>query len=92
MRNTRQPITESMCLDIGNYIVATNCTVRSAAKHFALGKTTIHNQMTRNLPQINFGLSCSVKTVLAKNKAERHLRGGEVTKTRYKGTAKKAPV
>lgn len=66
-----------------NYIVETGATVRMAAAVFGISKSTIHVHMTQVLPDINTVLYESVRTVMEKNKAERHLRGGVATKMKY---------
>ena len=43
--------------------------------------------MTERLPSLNKQLAVEVKSVLEQNKAERHLRGGEATRKKYKDLA-----
>jgi putative DeoR family transcriptional regulator (stage III sporulation protein D) len=71
-------------LDIGTYIVNTQATVRQAAKVFGVSKSTVHKDMTERLPRISEDLAFQVKKVLEQNKAERHIRGGEATKKKYR--------
>lgn len=66
-----------------NYIVETGATVRKAAEVFGISKTTIHVHMTQVLPDMNIVLYESVRVVMEKNKAERHLRGGTATKMKF---------
>jgi putative DeoR family transcriptional regulator (stage III sporulation protein D) len=40
--------------------------------------------MTERLPRISEDLAAQVKKVLEQNKAERHIRGGEATKKKYR--------
>ncbi len=70
-------------LEVGEYISQTNNTVRQAAKVFGVSKSTIHKDLTERLPKINKNLATQIKDVLERNKAERHLRGGEATKRKY---------
>lgn len=65
------------------YISTTGNTVRAAAKHFGLSKSTVHKDMTTKLPEIDKDLYERVREILDKNKAERHLRGGMATKNKY---------
>lgn len=74
------------CVVLGLYIVENNATVRSAAKQFGISKSTVHKDVTQTLKNINKSLYLDVKSVLEKNKEERHLRGGEATKNKYLGT------
>ncbi|MBQ8403691.1 MAG: sporulation transcriptional regulator SpoIIID [Clostridia bacterium] len=45
--------------------------------------TTVHKDVTERLRGQNRELFERVRTVLDKNKAERHMRGGEATKQKY---------
>lgn len=71
-------------LEIGTYIIESSSTVRQTAEVFGVSKSTVHKDVTERLPQINKQLSAQVKTILENNKAERHIRGGEATRRKYK--------
>lgn len=71
------------CETLGEYIVKTGATVRETAKEFSISKSTVHKDVTEKLFYKNKQLYLKVKSVLEKNKAERHLRGGEATKKKY---------
>lgn len=71
------------CVVLGLYIVENNTTVRATALRFGISKSTVHKDITQSLKQINKSLYLDVKSVLEKNKEERHLRGGEATKQKY---------
>lgn len=71
-------------LDVAHYIVDTNATVRQAAEVFGVSKSTVHKDVTERLPRLNKELARKVKRVLERNKAERHLRGGEATRLKYR--------
>ena len=45
----------------------------------------MHKDITQRLPDCSPGLYLEVKAILERNKAERHLRGGEATRLKYKG-------
>jgi len=64
-------------LEISYYILETEATVRQVARNFGVSKSTVHKDITERLPQINLHLAGEIKKILEKNKAERHLRGGE---------------
>jgi len=70
-------------LEIAEYIIDRDATVRSAATIFDVSKSTVHSDMTKRLPAIDGGLYKQVKVVLDKNREERHIRGGEMTKQKY---------
>lgn len=71
------------------YIVKTNSTVRAAAKHFGISKSTVHKDVTEKLKFIDKQLYEEVRRVLDVNLAERHIRGGMATKTKYAEQHKK---
>ena len=79
---------EERVLELAGYIIETGATVRAAAKKFRISKSTVHKDITERLLEINPGLAAQVKTVLANNKAERHIRGGLATQEKYQHTAK----
>ena len=72
--------------EAAEYIRATGATVRACAEAFGVSKTTIHKDMRERLKEISPALYAQVSQVLAKNKAERHIRGGEATREKYQKT------
>ena len=68
---------------LAEYMLEHNATVRSAAAHFGISKSTVHKDLTTTLKHRNRGLYLAVKQLLATNKAERHFRGGEATRLMY---------
>ncbi len=70
-------------LEISDYILKTEATVRQVARNFGVSKSTVHKDVTERLPRINRHLALQIKRILDKNKAERHLRGGEATRRKY---------
>ena len=58
--------------ELAVYIIETRTTIRQAAKHFGLSKSTVHKDL-------------SVREILDQNRAERHIRGGLATRKKYKG-------
>lgn len=71
--------------DLAVYIIENGATVRSAAAHFGISKSTVHKDMVSRLPTLHPQLALQVRRVLDKNKQERHLRGGMATKRKYHG-------
>lgn len=69
--------------DLAVYIIDNSATVRDAAKRFGVSKSTVHKDMTERLWDIDRSLYTQARVVLEKNKAERHLRGGEATRRKY---------
>ncbi len=78
---------EQRVRDLAVYIIENNATVRGAAKHFGVSKSTVHKDMTQRLPECDPSLYLRVKAILDRNKAERHLRGGAATRRKYRGGA-----
>lgn len=70
---------------IGRYIAETGCTVRDAAKVFGVSKSTVHKDVTERLKYEDPKLRLLVAEVLKTNKLERHIRGGNATRRKYKG-------
>lgn len=68
---------------LAEYISATGKTVRDAAGHFGLSKSTVHKDITTRLPDLDVDLYEKVRKILDLNKAERHMRGGLATKHKY---------
>ena len=76
---------EERACNVAVYMIETGATVRSAARHFGISKSTIHKDLSQRLPQYNRMLYNQVRVVLDANKAERHIRGGMATRKKYKG-------
>lgn len=76
---------EQRAMDLAAYIIETKSTVRAAAAHFGISKSTVHKDISDRLKYINRPMYLQVKEILEINKAERHLRGGMATRKKYKG-------
>ena len=76
---------EQRACQLAVYIIETGATVRVAAKHFHISKSTVHKDLSQRLPKYNQVLYTQVREVLEKNKQERHIRGGMATRKKYKG-------
>ncbi len=74
---------EERAVDIANYIIDHNATVRQTAKKFGISKSTVHKDVTDRLIQINPSLASEARKVLDTNKSERHIRGGMATREKY---------
>ena len=68
--------------ELAVYIIETRTTIRQAAKHFGLSKSTVHKDLAERLPAANHA---AVREILDENKAERNIRGGLATRKKYKG-------
>lgn len=71
--------------ELAVYIIENGATVRSAASHFGISKSTVHKDLQLRLPKCNRSLYIQVRQVLDRNKQERHIRGGLATRNKYKG-------
>lgn len=80
-----QDYIEDRVLRVAQHLIEHSATVRSAAAVFGISKSTVHKDMTERLKTINPSLYEQVSAVLLKNKAERHIRGGEATHRKYRG-------
>lgn len=74
---------EERAIEIANYIIESNATVRQTAKQFGISKSTVHKDVTERLMQVNPTLAKEARKVLDVNKAERHIRGGLATREKY---------
>lgn len=74
---------EERAMEIARYIIDNNTTVRQAAKHFGISKSTVHKDVTERLVQVNPSLVAEARKVLDVNKSERHIRGGLATREKY---------
>ena len=79
-----EPMEKRAC-ELAVYIIETGATVRAAAGHFGISKSTVHKDLTQRLREIDGLLYDQVRTVLDRNKEERHIRGGMATRRKYKG-------
>ncbi|MBU3179846.1 sporulation transcriptional regulator SpoIIID [Clostridium psychrophilum] len=75
---------EDRVLEVAKYIIESKATIRRTAKVFGVSKSTIHKDMTERLPTLNPQIASEAKTILDLNKAQRHIRGGDATRLKYK--------
>lgn len=76
-------IDERAC-ELAVYMIQTGATVRAAAKHFGISKSTVHKDLSQRLQRCNKSLYLQVRQILDINKAQRHIRGGMATRAKYK--------
>ena len=81
------------CEILAEYLIERDATVRAVAYAFSISKSTVHKDVTEKLERINPDLFDRVRSILEKNKSERHLRGGEATRVKYmKEKSKETPT
>ena len=76
---------EKRACELAVYMIETGATVRAAARHFGISKSTVHKDLSQRLKEINLTLYQQVREILDVNKQERHIRGGMATRKKYKG-------
>lgn len=65
------------------YIIEHRVTIREAASHFGVAKSTVHKDVSVRLMNFNPFLYNRTQEVLRANKAEWHIRGGIATYNKY---------
>ena len=76
---------ERRAVEVGEYIIEHEATVRAAAKRFNISKSTVHKDVAERLAAVSPSLFLQVREVLDRNKSERHIRVGEATRRKYLG-------
>ena len=75
---------EQRACELAVYIIETGATVRAAAQYMGISKSTVHKDLTQILPRCSSCLYEKVRPILEENKAQRHIRGGNATKEKYR--------
>ena len=76
-------IVEERAAMLGEYIIESKATVRSAAKKFGISKSTVHKDVSQRLKSVNPVLYREVREILDTNKSQRQIRGGIATRHKY---------
>jgi putative DeoR family transcriptional regulator (stage III sporulation protein D) len=76
---------EERCEKFARYLIENKSTVRETANFFGISKSTVHKDITVKLKRLNYELYKEVEKILEINKQERHIRGGEATRKKFKG-------
>lgn len=58
--------------ELAVYVIENRATIRAAAKHFGISKSTVHKDLSERLYDCNRSLYSQVREILLINKAERH--------------------
>ena len=82
MRNSLR--IEKRVVQVADYIIENEATVRKTADVTGISKSTVHKDVSERLQEIDLKRYRMVRVVLDKNKEERHIRGGEATRRKYK--------
>ena len=71
------------CLQVAEWMITHQATVRQAARAFGLSKSSVHKDLTQRLPEVSHARGVLVQQLMQHNKAQRHLRGGDATRLHY---------
>ena len=80
---------ELRAIEVGKYIIDSKATVRKTATKFGVSKSTVHKDITTRLKRQNAVLYAEGQAALLRNKSERHIRGGNATRDKYREEARK---
>lgn len=68
----------------GEYLLNTDKTIREVASDFKISKSTVHKDLKERLPLLDKNLYKLVDKALNDHLANRHIKGGESTRLKYK--------
>lgn len=66
------------------HIIDTDDTIRTTAKKFNISKSTVFMDLNQRLKDIDNNMFEEVSNILKKHDEDKHIRGGEVTKQKYR--------
>lgn len=68
------------------YYLAHHSTIRETAKAFRISKSLTHTHLHHKLPNLDNQLFTKVQKLAKQNFQNKHLKGGNATKQKYKGS------
>lgn len=71
-------------LNEANHIIKTQDTIRKTAGLFNVSKSTVHTDLSERLKEIDKKLGAEIDDIFKNHDREKHIRGGEVTRQKYK--------
>lgn len=71
-------------IEEAKHILNTRDTIRKTAEKFNVSKSTVHIDLSERLKKIDNRLSNSINEIFQDHDKAKHLRGGQVTKEKYK--------
>lgn len=71
-------------LSEANHVLKTQDTIRKTADRFNVSKSTVHADLSERLKRIDKNLSNEISNIFKMHDEEKHIRGGEVTRQKYK--------
>lgn len=75
--------TKQRAVEVAKHIIKTGDTVRKTALVFGVSKSTIHNDVSNNLKDIDLILYLRTRNILNRNFKQKHLKGGYSTQLKY---------
>lgn len=75
-------IYEKTLTEIAEYMIENQSTIREAADHFGMSKSTLHIHLNKDLEKINYLLYEKVRHLLDFNLDARYKRGGNANRER----------
>ena len=71
-------------LNEANHIIKTQDTIRKTAGLFNVSTSTVHTDLSERLKEIDKKLGAEIDDIFKNHDKEKHIRGGEVTRQKYK--------
>lgn len=71
-------------LSEASHVLKTQDTIRKTADRFKVSKSTVHADLSDRLKKIDKNLSTEISNIFKMHDEEKHIRGGEVTRQKYK--------
>lgn len=71
-------------LNEANHVLNTKETIRKTADKFNVSKSTVYTDLSERLKKIDNNLMNEINNIFKDHDRVKHLRGGEVTKQKYK--------
>ena len=71
-------------LNEANHIIKTQDTIRKTAGLFNVSKSTVHTDLSERLKEIDKKLGAEIDDIFKNHDKEKHIRGGEVPRQKYK--------
>ncbi|MBE6140099.1 MAG: stage III sporulation protein D [Firmicutes bacterium] len=77
-------IIKNRVLKEANEMLKTKQTIRNIALKYKISKSTVHKDLSERLKKIDLLKYKKIKLIIEEHLKYRHLKGGEVTKQKYK--------
>jgi len=71
-------------LNEASHVINTKDTVRATADKFKVSKSTVYEDLSGRLKRIDSNLSKEIDNIFKDHDRVKHIRGGEVTKNKYR--------